>query len=255
MFSFLNRLETDCDWALLHQEAFYRLDARGRISAESSGSQAPVPLFHLVRTRHGNLWRLHRTLSSSSCRVLARLAAREAPLVAGSLDLSPPPERMESMLNVFRLDDVDLSFQRGPLYRFPMKSLRRTRLDPDGFTLTVASPGSAESAADLRSLFEPRVVAVDPRWPVVVARVDGQVASACFGKPSACESGVEARVQTLAGYRLRGLARACTMAWAQAVWEAGALPLASTRWEDRSGRALARRLGLEIYGDSLLFGF
>lgn len=252
MLSLLNRLETDCDWALLHQATLYRLDARGRISAGSSGPQAPD--FHLVRTRHGNLWRLHRRLSSSSCRILARLAAREAPLAAGSLTSCPPPERMESMLNVFRADDVEVSLERGPLYRFPEEGLARTSHDSDGFTLTVGSPGSVESVEGLRALFEPHVVAFDSRWPVVVARVDGQIASACFGEPSACETGVEARVETRPGYRLRGLARACTMAWARAVWEAGALPLARTRWEDRSGRALAQSLGLEIYGDSILFG-
>ena len=158
------------------------------------------------------------------------------------------------MLNVFRADDVEMSFQRGPLYRFPEESLACPSHEPDGFTLTVGSPGSAESNEDLRALFKPHVVAFDSRWPVVVARVDGQIASACFGEPSACETGVEARVETLPGYRLRGLARACTMAWARAVCEAGALPLARTRWEDRNARALAQRLGLEIYGDSIFFG-
>ena len=253
MLPILNRLETDCDWALLHQETLYRLDARGRILPEPDEPRAPFPRFHFIRTRHGNLWRLHRSLDSSSCRALARLAGREAPLKLESLTACPPPERLEAMLDVFRVGDREACWRRGPLYRFPMESLDRAVLVPEGSNLTVMRSGETGSIDDLSSLLDPQDVSVDWNWPVAVSRVDGQTVSACFGEPSACDAGVQARVYTRSGHRRRGLARGCAIAWARAVGEMGGLPLASAEWENRAACGLARELGLEIYADSLVF--
>ena len=159
------------------------------------------------------------------------------------------------MLGVLRSEGVDLSCRRGPLYRFSVESLSATSKESEGFSLDSMLPGHPESATALGPTFSPLLEAANLNWPMVVARVDHEIASVCFGAPSACEVGVEARVQTHSGYRRRGLGRACLVAWAQAVAQAGAIPLAQTEWANRGACAFAQNLGLEIYGDSVCVDF
>lgn len=159
------------------------------------------------------------------------------------------------MLAVLRSEGEDLSCRRGPLYRFPVEAMAASQKESGGFLLDSMFPRHSGNTAALGPTFSPLLEAANPNWPMVVARVDHEVVSVCFGAPSAYEVGVEARVQTLSGHRRRGLGRACLVAWGRVVAQAGAIPLAQTEWENRGACAFAQNLGLEIYGDSVCVEF
>jgi GNAT superfamily N-acetyltransferase len=248
----MNGLKTDCDWAALHQRALYNFDSHERIRGDAGAPGKDAPRFHLVRTYHGNIWRLHAELSAASCRSLARLAAREAPLGGAGPPWSPP-ERTESMLRVLGFENSKRSLSRGPLYRFSMETLGSP--EPGRFNLRSLAAKDPAVPSTLGPEFSPLVARAHPNSPIVVATVDDNPTSICFGASSGSGVGIEARVQTLPGYRRSGLGRACLMAWARGVTESGAVPLFSTEWENRGACVLARKSGLALYGESFSIGF
>jgi hypothetical protein len=223
-----------------------------RSDAAAPGRDAPC--FHLVRTHHGNIWRLHADLSAASCRSLARLAAREAPL-RGAGPPWPPPERTESMLRVLGSDNSKRSLSRGPLYRFSMEALRSPESEQGRFHLVSLTAQDPDGPPTLDPGFSSLVAGAHPHSPIVVAMVDDRATSICFGASSGSDVGIEARVQTLPGYRCFGLGRACLTAWARAVTESGRIPLFSTEWENRAACVLARKTGLALYAESFSIGF
>ena len=87
---------TELDWMELHLRCLHQHDARGRIVRTRQPSEWPSPLFHLGRTRLGNLWRFRDDLDPHAIRELARLAGREPALAPGH----PPPERLEAIRSV-----------------------------------------------------------------------------------------------------------------------------------------------------------
>lgn len=251
----LNLPETDCDWAGLHQRTLYDFDSHERIRGDAGAPGQDAPLFHFVRTHHGNIWRLHADLSAVSCRSLARLAAREAPL-RGVGPPWPPPERTESMLRVLGFENSKRRLSRGPLYRFSLDALRSSEPEePARFNLVSLTAKEPDGASTLGPEFSSLLAGAHPHSPIVVARVDDHATSVCFGAASGSDVGIEARVQTLPGYRCSGLGRACLTAWARAVIESGQVPLFSTEWANRAACGLARKTGLELYAESLLISF
>lgn len=88
------------------------------------------------------------------------------------------------------------------------------------------------------------------RSPVAGVVVDGSVVAACFSarrRPEAHEAGVA----TEDAWRGRGFASAVVACWRDAVTAMGAQPLYSTSWDNLASRAVARRLGLAVYADTL----
>ena len=95
--------------------------------------------------------------------------------------------------------------------------------------------------------------------PVAAVVADGRAVSVCFS--SRLTSRVaEAGVETAEPFRGRGYATRAVAAWAHAVRAGsprdsaggGRLPLYSTSWENLASQAVARRLGLRLYGVDLL---
>jgi predicted GNAT family acetyltransferase len=71
--------------------------------------------------------------------------------------------------------------------------------------------------------------------------------SVCFSArngPLAAEAGVE----TLADFRGQGHAAAVTAAWAAQIQAEGRIPIYSTWWGNDASQAVARRLGLRMFG-------
>ena len=81
-------------------ESGYRVDSSQRFEV-GDGAASPAPRFLLLRTRLGCLWRFRADLDNESIGELSKLAGREG-AVSPPLELAPPPERLEPMLQVLR---------------------------------------------------------------------------------------------------------------------------------------------------------
>jgi predicted GNAT family acetyltransferase len=82
---------------------------------------------------------------------------------------------------------------------------------------------------------------------MVVSLAEGRAVSVCASvriAPTAHEAGVE----TVSDHRRRGHAVAAVRAWAREVETGGALPLYSTSWDNHASRAVAARVGGELFG-------
>jgi hypothetical protein len=133
----------------------------------------------------------------------------------------------------------------GPAFRFPDEA-PGAAADPDVVALTPdRGDWLGEELAGLRA-------DLGAHQPCVGVREGGLVRAVAFAArrtPRAAEAGVE----TLPGFRGRGLASRAVRAWARAVRADGALPLYSTEWRNRSSLGVAARLGLIRYGVDLHF--
>ena len=88
------------------------------------------------------------------------------------------------------------------------------------------------------------------RRPVVGVVVDGAVVSACYSarsRPTAAEAGVD----TEEPHRRKGLGALVVSRWRDALEAEGRAPLYSTTWDNHASLAVARRLGLIPYADTL----
>jgi hypothetical protein len=129
---------------------------------------------------------------------------------------------------------------RGPAFRFP-DLLPNTRTGAE----VLSDCADVSTVLELAWIREATVA----EHPLAVARNSvGEVVSVCH---SARRSGrgAEAGVETAPGYRGRGLAAAVVVAWARALISEGLVPLYSTQWTNTASRAVARKLGLIIYGE------
>lgn len=258
----------------LHLRCLYHHDANGRIRRTRQPGGGPSPLFHLGRTRLGNLWRLRADLDAAVVRDLARLAGREAPRPVGVAHAEPaaPPERVEALRRLLESEVGELAMWCGPAFHFPQPAPpqpapprqvppHQTQLDqidlPQGaVSLVELTPDRADL---LRGGFEDMIPELAERQPCIAA-VEGEYAvSLCFSSRPLAVAGnpdcpaAEAGVETRPDHRGRGLAPRVVAAWARAVRERGAEPIYSTSWDNAASRAVARKLGLVCYGEDLHF--
>ena len=116
-------------------------------------------------------------------------------------------------------------------------------------------PGEAilidEASAPLLARHFPYTLEVfAARSPVIGVIEGGRVVSACYSarrRPAAIEAGVA----TEEPYRGRGYGPLVVAKWREAVEAIGAQPLYSTWWENHASRAVARKLGLIAYAETL----
>lgn len=241
----------ELEWMELHLRCLYHHDANDRIVKTRQPNGWPSPLFHLGRTRLGNLWRFRDDLEPSALRELARLAGKEGPLS----ETHAPPARMEAIRSVLR-SAVELVVEwRGPAFRFPAE-VQEPEVAPGALAVVAVTRANASV---LEESFPATIPEIDERQPCIAA-VDGDRAvSLCeSARPLAvkgCEPcrAAEAGVETLAGYRGRGLAPRVVAAWGRAVREQGGEPMYSTSWDNKASRAVAGKLGLICYGEDLNF--
>jgi hypothetical protein len=233
----------------LQVDALFETDADGRLLRwRSPGSVEPRPRFFLGRTAHGQLWRFGAGVAPELVRELARLAALER------IDhpLEEPPERLEPMRRRLAEEKPIERSWCGPAFRFPDGCVRAlapfappTHARDDD--LVLLTPDRVDLLGDELPALAATLAA---RQPCVAALHAGRAVSVCYVAARSTRA-AEAGVDTLPGFRGRGLGARAVAAWAAQVARAGLLPLYSTEWSNRASRALAARLGLIRYGVDL----
>jgi RimJ/RimL family protein N-acetyltransferase len=218
----------------------YAVDARGRLlHPRSPGDEAePPPRFFFGRSAHGSLWRFAAGLPERLVAELARLAAGERL----AWPLERPPERIDTMRARLAEHAPITRVYEGPAFRFP----ERPAPAPDAAVVRL----TPDRADWLGEEFSALHALLGSRQPCFAVREGDRVRSVCY-VATRSERAAEAGVETLPGFRGRGLASRALAAWAHAVREAGGFPLYSTEWRNRASLGVAARLGLIRYGVDL----
>ena len=223
----------------LHVEALFLRDERRRLAAVNDVDRRPAPRLFLGRTVEGNIWRFRRDLPEEL------VAGLEAILVDEPVatDLEQPALTAQRLHEALSRDAPVEGIWEGPAWHFPAQ----IGLSPDVQVYRV-TPGMQFTGDRFTWLVDE----LEYCQPCYVVLDGSRIASLCHSSrnsPLAAEAGVE----TLEAYRGRSYGAAVTAAWAQAVRAEGREPLYSTSWDNVASRALARTLGLILYGVDLHF--
>jgi len=230
-------VDDDARLMRLHIDALYTHDDRGRMLRvnEPSGG-GPAPRFFLGRTSRGCEWRVRDDVPED---VVAELAAAVAAEAVGQVALAPPntPTPYESILG--RVAPIE-RIGSGPAYVCPPQ----LPLDERAVRIT------RRNADLLRERLPAWLGDVETSQPIFALVVDGNAVSLC-ASVRITSVAHEAGVDTALAFRGRGYAPAVVSAWAKAVRETGAEPLYSTSWQNVASQAVARKLGLRLFGMDL----
>lgn len=217
----------------LHLEALYRYDADGLMLCDNEPDGADAPRFYMLRTLEGSAWRFGHTLPAPLRQQIAALCAAEPP----ATDLRKPATQADAIRALLGEHAPIASEYRGPAYVFaqaPQPSARAVLVKP--------------SNHDLLQRHFPYNSYPPEAGPTAIAVADGAAVSCCFCSrltPRAAHAGLE----TAEGYRRRGYAVDATATWAAAVFASGRQPLYGTTWDNLASQGVARRLGLQLYGE------
>ncbi len=231
----------------LHLDVLYETDDRGRLLRVRSDS-VPTPLVHLLRTGTGNHWLVSTALPEDTAARLDTALADEPVLEPEEWEHSAPRclEVVRNLLVPFRQpSDAGGREYRGPAYSFPDDLATF-----DGAEEYIPDGDASRVATDLGWI----ATASEVELPIAVVRdADGRVVSVCHAARATSE-GAAAGLDTTPDARRRGYALAVTSRWAAEVRASGRVPLYSTSWGNEASRAVARRLGLVLYGEDWHFG-
>jgi RimJ/RimL family protein N-acetyltransferase len=224
---------TDLALMELHTAALYRHDASGRILTTNEPDGSRAPRLFLGRTTAGNVWRFRDDLPPDLVQRLGTILAAE-PIAT---DLRQPPVGLAALRDL--LGDhapIDATWQ-GPAWSFPEEIAPPRHVN--------AFPPSPR--AQLQKHFPYLTTELDDCQPCLAVVRDGAAVSVCFSSRNT-DHAAEAGLHTVEAFRGRGYAVAVTAAWALAVRRSGRIPLYSTAWDNLASQAVARRLGLILYG-------
>lgn len=221
-----------------HANVLFRMDRHGRlVGLNEPGDDLPPRLFLARGETAHRIWFGADVgeATMEACRAIARE-------LAGWDGQQPPASLYDSMRAAVAKEGPIVDETNGPAYRFgervdiPTEAARRV-ID-------------AASAHLLESNFPYTRSVLALRSPVVGVVADGSVVSACYcarKRPNACEAGVD----TIEPYRGRGFAALVVSAWRDAVETEGREPLYSTSWDNLASRAIAAKLRLIPYAETL----
>jgi len=221
-----------------HADVLFRMDTDGKLAGLNEPGDDPPPRLFLARdeTTH-RLW--FRADVGEATIDACRAIARELP----PWDLQRPPRSLYAPLReAIDREGPIVDETNGPAYRFGQQ------VDlPNHAPATVIDEASAHL---LESNFPYTRSILAFRSPVVGVVVDGSVVSACYcarKRPGACEAGVD----TMEPYRGNGFAALVVWVWRDAVENEGRQPLYSTSWDNLASRAIAAKLRLIPYAETL----
>lgn len=235
----------------LRVEALYTHDEAGRLVRVREHNGAPAPRFFLGRTAGGVVCRCRHDVEDALCRALGA-AVTEDPVdfaaeVASDGRAADPARYVDLLVRAAPVAAV----WGGPAFYFPTEI-------PDLATVTGDRPpwgppwGAVALVTEvnvdvLRPLLPAWVPDVHRSPPLMALVVDGQAVAVC-GSVRITARVHEAGVDTAAPFRGRGYAPRVVAAWARAVRALDAEPVYSTSWQNAASRAVARKLGLVLYG-------
>jgi RimJ/RimL family protein N-acetyltransferase len=229
---------TDLDLMTLHIRALFLTDDQDRLlSTNEPDPPSPPPRLYLGRTTAGNAWRFPHDLPHDIARDLASLLRAEPT----ATDLTQPPRCLEAMRTLLTRHAPITEVSMGPAWHFP------EHIPPPRHDIIHITP---ENDTVVRDIFPTLANDLPDCQPCLAILHEDRLASICFSArntPEAAEAGLE----TLEPFRGRGFATAVVAAWARAVRQDGRIPLYSTSWDNLASRAVARKLGLVLYGTDL----
>jgi RimJ/RimL family protein N-acetyltransferase len=232
-------LLSDVELMELEAIALYRHDERGRLIAVNEPGSPPAPRLYVGLTRAGHIWRFRHDLPDSLIYDLDRLLRTEPP----STDLTRRPTCYDQLQATLAAEAPVTATWFGPDWRFP-----------DQIEVPAGVVKITDANLDLLRQTFPWLADELPEWsPCMAVIQDGNAVSVCFSSrntPTAAAAGVE----TLEAFRGRGYAPAVVAAWALAVRASGRAPLYSTSWDNLASQAVARKLGLVLFGAEMWFG-
>jgi len=243
------RLLTDLAWMELHVEALFVHDVHGRLVRCNEPEGLAAPRFHLGRTAHGNLWRMRDDVERDVRLRLSRLAGRERGLSlagAGTRLGVAPAERAAAFEKCLAEQAEVVQAWRGPALRFPAQ-IAPESLSADASLVSIEN--ESDLAATARHFTWLDKAQLEGRQPCVAVVVEGDAVSLCHVARGNPHVAVEAGLDTASPFRGRGFGPHAAAAWAAAVRDIGGEPLYSTSWDNASSRAVARKLGLVLYGE------
>ena len=188
----------------------------------------------MLRTGEGNSWLLRHDLPAEIASELEQALAGE-PVMA---DFERTPPNFALVRNVLTRQAPPAREYRGPAFAFP------DALPHVEAAETVAQPDDPR----FQGAFAWVRTAGVREQPIAARYADGVAVAVCHSARSSARA-AEAGVETDLSHRGQGHATAVTAAWAAAVRSEGRVPLYSTWWENGASLAVARRLGLILYGE------
>ena len=227
------RVVDDRDLMAVQATTLFRFDGRGRIVGSNEPNGKFAPRLFLGRTKDGHVARYGATVPDATLRRVEEIVEREP----RGADLSPEPVAMDALREALSQHAPVTREAGGPAYWFPASIAVPSHV----IQLTDANRDLARDT--FRWLYDDL-----PGWAPGFAVVeDGLAVSVCYSSRNGVDA-AEAGVDTLPDYRGRGHAGAVTAAWSAAIRASGRIPLYSTAWDNLASHAVARRLGLVMYG-------
>lgn len=224
------------DLIALHVELLYRLDERGRLLRTNEADPQPAPRVSVARTEAGAVVHLRHDLDAALAVEVVRLAG-ELPRYPEGRGTAAPYAPIEAAVAAAA---PLASRWHGLAYRFA---------EPSGDE----HPAVVEIAEERSALVGPFAEfrsELDEIAPFFAVVRDGAVVSGCYSARRT-DAGAEAGVDTAPAFRGQGLAAAVVHAWRAAIERSGRTPLYSTSYDNVSSQAVARRLGLVQYAETL----
>jgi hypothetical protein len=225
-----------------HADVLFLTDPSGHLTAINEPDAEAPPRLFLARGRGSHLIRFRGDVPEQTVEACRAIAPE-----------LPPWTSEPSVTSLFEPLRVALgghapitSEERGPAFRFG------DRVASAGDAATVLIDERSAHLLERHFPYTRSVLAW--RSPVVGVVQDGWVVSACFSarKTSAA---AEAGVVTEEPYRGRGLAPIVVSGWREVVEGMGApQPLYSTSWDNAASLAVARKLRLIPYAETLSLG-
>lgn len=209
----------------IHVETLFTYDENQRLLTVNEPEGAAAPRVFLGKTEGGIVCRFRSDLPEAIVTKLKIFLKKESVV------------DQKLLTEVLGLHKTIQRIWSGPAYEIPVND----KVETNAITIT------QENTALLHDRFDWLIPIINLEQPCLGVVVDGRVVSICRSVRIGSQAH-EAGVETVIGYRGRGLAAAAVRGWATAVHRLGFIPLYSTSWENKASQRVAKKLEMLLYG-------